>query len=64
MRMGRYDVMLELDHDLELKELAARVLGLVHMGRVYEEIGCFDAVSEELFHAVTILAERVYIEAL
>ncbi len=55
---------MELDHDLELRELSARVLGLVHMGRVYEEIGCFDAVSDELFHAVAILAERVYIEAL
>lgn len=55
---------MELDHDLELRELSARVLGLVHMGRLYEEIGCFDAVSDELFHAVAILAERVYIEAL
>ena len=55
---------MEMDHDLELGELAVRVLGLVHMGRLYEEIGCFDAVSDELFHAVSLLAERVAIEAL
>ena len=55
---------MEMDHHLELGELAVRVLGLAHMGRLYEEIGCFDAVSDELFHAVLILAERVAIEAL
>ena len=55
---------MELDHDLELGELAVRVLGLAHMGRLYDEIGCFDSVSGELFHAVTLLAERVAIEAL
>jgi hypothetical protein len=55
---------MEFDHDLELGELAVRVLGLAHMGRLYDEIGCFESVSDELFHAVTILAERVAIEAL
>lgn len=62
VRMGRDDVM-ETDHDLTIEELSIRLLGLVHMSRLYWEIGCpDDEVTIDLHHAAAILAERLLIE--
>jgi hypothetical protein len=56
-------IMQEHDHDLTLSDLAVKVLGLVHMHRLYIEIGCYDdEIADDLNHAAMILAERVRIE--
>lgn len=52
----------ESDHDLTDKELACRLLGLVHMSRLLWDIGCpDDEIIAELHHAAQILAEQVVI---
>lgn len=54
---------METDHDLTIEELSIRLLGLVHMSRLYWEIGCpDDEVTIDLHHAAAILAERLLIE--
>jgi hypothetical protein len=54
---------MENDHDLTIEELSIRLLGLVHMSRLYFEIGCpDDEVADDLHHAAIILAERLLIE--
>lgn len=52
------------DHDMTTEELAVRVLGLVHMSKLYQEIGCpNDELTDDLHHAASVLAERLLIEA-
>lgn len=55
---------LEHDHDLTKPELAVRLLGLVHMARLYDEIGHYDLeLCEDLHHTAHILAEQIALEA-
>lgn len=55
---------MEFDHELSIRDLAVRVLGLVHMNRLYLEIGCpDDDVAEDLNHAALVLCERLIVEA-
>lgn len=52
-----------MDHELNNKELAVRILGLVHMANLYDEIGCpsFE-VEDDLRHAAFVLAESLLID--
>jgi hypothetical protein len=53
---------MENDHDLTIEELSVRLLGLVHMSRLYMEIGHHDGDLEcDLHHCATILAEQLLI---
>ena len=56
---------MEIDYESTNKELAVRILGLVHIINFAEEVGefetSFDTISE-LRHAALVLAERIVLD--
>jgi hypothetical protein len=54
---------MENDHSDALEDLSVRVIGLVHMVRLYLEIGCPEEdIIEQLCHAALVLSERTVME--
>ena len=54
---------MEIDHESNNKELATRIIGLLHFVRLYEELGEYAfELHEELNHAAFTLAERIVLE--
>jgi hypothetical protein len=52
------------DHEACIEDLCFKILGLVHVSRLYFEFGCPDEdVIEQLHHAAFVLAERTIMEA-
>lgn len=59
--IGRYDLM--NDHEASIEDLSYKIIGLVHVSRMYIEFGCPDEdIIEQLHHAAFVLAERTVLE--
>ena len=51
------------DHEASIEDLSFKIIGLVHVSRMYIEFGCPDEdIIEQLHHAAFVLAERTVLE--
>lgn len=54
---------MNIDHELSKKELAVRILGLIHIVNLYGELGEYSfEYSDELSHAAFVLAEMIVLD--